>query len=336
MQKLMEVGMKKFFIALFCLFFAVPFCFVGCSKDKNTIRLCEVTHSIFYAPLYIAINKGYFEEYDIKIELTNGGGADKCMSALVSNSADIALMGPEATIYVANQGKKDMPVVFGQLTKRDGSFIIGRNQVDNFSWDMLDNKEILGGRRGGVPAMTLEYAIEKNNVENCTINYDIAFDNLTSAFIGGTGDFVTAFEPTATAIEESGKGYILASVGAETGEIPYTAFTANTSFIKANTDTIKNFLRAIMKGYNFLVSANIDDIVSALKPSFEGTSEASIKNSIQKYIAIDAWNSTPIMTEVAYNNLIKIMKNAGSLSSDVPFSSVVDNSYALSILNESL
>ena len=330
--------MKKFFIALLCVLFAVPLCLVGCScsKDKSTIRLCEVTHSIFYAPLYIAINKGYFEDYGLKIELTNGGGADKCMSALVSKSADIALMGPEATVYVANQGKKDMPVVFGQLTKRDGSFIIGRENATDFSWDLMNNKEILGGRRGGVPAMTLEYAIQKNNVQNCTINYDVAFDNLTSAFIGGTGDFVTAFEPAASAIVESGKGYILASVGAETGEIPYTAFTANTSYIKANTEQIKNFLKAIIKGYNFLVSASIDDIVSALTPSFDGTSEQSIKNSIQKYIAIDSWNSTPVMSEVAYNNLIKIMKNAGSLTTDVPFASVVDNSYALSVLNENV
>lgn len=328
--------MKKFFIALCCLLFAVPFCFMGCSKDKNTIRVCEVTHSVFYAPLYIAINKGYFEDYDIKIELTNGGGADKCMTALVSKSADISLMGPEATIYVANQGKQDMPVVFGQLTKRDGSFIIGRENISNFSWDYLNNKEILGGRRGGVPAMTLEYAIKKNNVQNCTINYDVAFDNLTSAFIGGTGDFVTAFEPTATSIVEGGKGYILASIGAETGEIPYTAFTANRSYITENTDKVKNFLRAIMKGYNFLVTANIDDVVAALKPSFEGSSDASIKNSIQKYINIDAWNATPVMSEVAYNNLIKIMKNAGSLTTDVEFSKVVDNSYALAILNESI
>lgn len=328
--------MKKFLIALLCIFCAIPFCLVGCGKDKNTIRLSEVTHSVFYAPLYIAINKGYFEEYDINIELSNGGGADKCMSALVSNSADIALMGPEATIYVAEQGKKDMPVVFGQLTKRDGSFIIGRENIDNFTWDELSNKEILGGRQGGVPAMTLEYAIESNNVENCTINYDVAFDNLTSAFIGGTGDFVTAFEPAASAIVESGHGYILASVGAETGEIPYTAFTANTSYIKENKETIKNFLRAIMKGYNFLVSANIDDIVDALRPSFDGTSDASLKKSIEAYIAIDSWNSTPVMTEVAYNNLIRIMRNAGKLTDSVPFSSVVDNSYALEILNENI
>ncbi len=328
--------MKKLFIALLCLLFAVPFALVGCSDTKNTVRLCEVTHSIFYAPLYIAINKGYFEDYDIKIELTNGGGADKCMSALISKSADIALMGPEATIYVAEQGKKDMPVVFGQLTKRDGSFIIGRENITNFTWDVLANKEILGGRQGGVPAMTLEYAIEKNNVQNCTINYDVAFDNLTSAFIGGTGDFVTAFEPVASTLVENNQGYILASVGAETGEIPYTAFTANSSYIEKNEDTIKNFLRAIMKGYNYLMSAKIDDVVQSLKPSFEGTSDASIKKSIQSYIAIDSWNSTPVMTEVAYNNLIKIMQNAGKLTETVPFASVVNNNYALEILNDAI
>lgn len=329
--------MKKFLVALLCTLTLLPMglSVVGCKdKDSNVIRLSEVTHSIFYAPLYIAINNGYFEEYDIEIELSNGGGADKCMTALVSNSADIALMGPEATIYVANQGKQDMPVVFGQLTKRDGSFLIGRENVENFTWDVLANKEILGGRQGGVPAMTLEYAIEKNNVENCTIRYDVAFDNLTSAFLGGTGDFVTAFEPAASQIVANGRGYILASIGAETGEIPYTAFTANRSYINNNKETVKNFLRAIIKGYNYLVSASTDDLVRVLKPSFDGTSDELIKKSIEAYKAIDSWNSTPVMSEVAYNNLIRIMENANKLTEPVPFSSVVDNSLALEVLRD--
>lgn len=327
--------MKKFFTAiLICVLMLTPFGFVGCKNDdSNKVRLCEVTHSVFYAPLYIAINNGYFEEYDIEIELSNGGGADKCMTALISKSADIALMGPEATIYVANQGKADMPVVFGQLTQRDGSFLIGREDVSNFTWDVLANKEVLGGRQGGVPAMTLEYAIEKNNVQNCTINYDVAFDNLTSAFIGGTGDFVTAFEPTASQIVANGHGYILTSIGAETGEIPYTAFTANRSYINANEETIKNFLRAIMKGYNYLMSADIDDVVASLKPSFDGTSDELIKTSIEAYIEIDSWARTPVMSRVAYDNLISIMRNAGKLTEDVAFENVVDNSYAQSILS---
>jgi NitT/TauT family transport system substrate-binding protein len=235
------------------------------------------------------------EENGIKVELTNGGGSDASMTALLSKSADIALMGPEATIYVANQGKEDMPVVFGQLTQRDGSFIIGRENITNFTWDHLANKTILGGRRGGVPAMTLEYAIEKNNVQNCNINYDVAFDNLTGAFIGGTGDFVTAFEPVASQIVANEKGYILASVGAETGEIPYTAFTANRSYIDENTDTIKNFLKAIMRGYNYLMSASIADVVNALRPSFDGTSDELIKSSINAYKTTNALIATEII-----------------------------------------
>lgn len=327
--------MKKLFVALLSLMFLSPFTIVGCKDDdSNVVKLCEVTHSVFYAPLYIAINNGYFEDYDIEIELSNGGGADKCMNALVSKSADIALMGPEATIYVANQGKDDMPVVFGQLTQRDGSFIIGRNPVSNFTWDLLNNKTILGGRRGGVPAMTLEYAIEKNNVENCTINYDVAFDNLTSAFIGGTGDFVTAFEPAASQLVATGKGYILGSVGAETGEIPYTAFTANRSYIDNNPETIKNFLKAIIRGYNFLMSADMDEIINALKPSFDGTSDEMLRISMEAYIEIDSWARTPVMSQVAYNNLMNIIINSGTLSSPVDFEKVVDNSYAQAVLKD--
>ena len=325
--------MKKFFILMLSVLLIVPALLTGCKDtDNDVIRLCEVTHSVFYAPLYIAINNGYFEDYGIEIELTNGGGADKCMNALVSKSADIALMGPEATIYVANQGKEDMPVVFGQLTQRDGSFIIGRENVSNFTWNVLDNKTILGGRRGGVPAMALEYAIKKNNVNNCTIDYSVAFDNLTSAFMGGTGDFVTAFEPVASQIVANNKGYILASVGAETGEIPYTAFTANRSYINANEDTIKNFLRAIMKGYNYLMSAGVGDVVNSLRPSFDGTSDNLLTISINAYKQIDAWSRTPVMSEVAYKNLMDIIIDSGTLTSRVEFNKVVDNSYAQSIL----
>lgn len=327
--------MKKFFIAILTLLLISPlaFTFVGCKKDSNVVRVNEVTHSIFYAPLYIAINNGYFEDYDIEIELTNGGGSDKSMTSVISGTADIGLMGPETAVYVSAQGREDLPVVFGQLTKRDGSFIVGREPATDFSWSMLEGKEILGGRRGGMPAMMLEYAIKQNGV-NCTINYDIAFDNLTGAFMGGTGDFVTAFEPTASTIEKNGKGYVLASVGAESGEVPFTAFMANKSYISKNKDTVKNFLKAIVKAYNFLVSANIDDIVDSLVPSFDGTSKELIKQSIQRYIAIDAWSSSPIMTEVAYNNLIKVLKNSGTLTSDVEYSKIVDNSIAMEVLQE--
>lgn len=325
--------MKKILIAILSLFLITPLFLSGCKSDKNVIRVNEVTHSIFYAPLYIAINNGYFEDYGIKVELTNGGGSDKSMTAVISGTADIGLMGPETAVYVAAQGRNDLPVVFGQLTKRDGSFIVGRENIENFSWSDLEGKEILGGRRGGMPAMMLEYAIKQNNV-NCTINYDVAFDNLTGAFMGGTGDFVTAFEPVASTIEKNGKGYVLASVGAESGEVPFTAFMANRSYINDNKDNVKNFLKAIRRAYNFLVSANIDDIVDSLRPSFDGTSDELIKQSIQSYIAIDAWASSPIMTEVAYNNLIKVLKSSGTLTQDISYNNIVDNSIAVEVLKE--
>lgn len=325
--------MKKILIAILSLFLITPLFLSGCKSDKNVIRVNEVTHSIFYAPLYIAINNGYFDDYGIKVELTNGGGSDKSMTAVISGTADIGLMGPETAVYVAAQGRNDLPVVFGQLTKRDGSFIVGRENITNFSWSDLEGKEILGGRRGGMPAMMLEYAIKQNNI-NCTINYDVAFDNLTGAFMGGTGDFVTAFEPVASTIEKNGKGYVLASVGAESGEVPFTAFMANRSYINNNKDNVKNFLKAIRRAYNFLVSANIDDIVDSLRPSFDGTSDELIKQSIQSYIAIDAWASSPIMTEVAYNNLIKVLKSSGTLTQDISYNSIVDNSIAVEVLKE--
>ena len=238
--------MKKLlsFIFAFLLLTTSSVYFVGCKSEskKGKIRLNEVTHSVFYAPLYIAINKGYMEEEGIEIELTTGNGADKCMTALVSGSADIALMGPEATIYVVEQGKKDAPKVFGQLTKRDGSFIVSRTNQQNFTWQELANSEILGGRRGGVPAMTLEYALKQNGLidgQNVTINYDVEFANMSGAFVGGTGDYVTLFEPNASELVKNGKGHIVASVGSMAGEVPFTAFTANESYISQNKDKLK-------------------------------------------------------------------------------------------------
>lgn len=329
--------MKKISLLLVAVIGCFSFLLTGCKKNDNLIRVNEVTHSVFYAPLYIAINKGYFGDEGLEIELTNGGGADKSMTALTSGSADIGLMGPEAAIYVVKQGKKDAPVVFGQLTKRDGSFIIGRENINNFTLSDLMGKEILGGRKGGVPAMTLEYALKQAgliNGQNVTINYDVAFNNMTAAFIGGTADFTTAFEPSASDIADAGKGYILGSVGQFAGEVPYTAFMANQSYIDKNTEKIEKFLRAIIKGYNYLVTAPIDDVVEAIAPSFLGTTNASLKKALQAYIDIDAWVDNPAMKSTAYNNLITIMMDAGELDTAVEFSKVVNNTYAEKVYSE--
>ncbi len=334
--------MKKFAIFIMMLIVAVSTTFVGCScnDDSNTIRLNEVTHSIFYAPLYIAINQGYFEEQGLKIELTNGGGSDQSMTALLTNACDIALLGPETAVYVAQQNRADLPVIFGQLTKRDGSFIIGRQQVDGtFDWSSMANTEILGGRQGGMPAMTLEYVLRNKGLidgQNITINYDVAFNNMTAAFIANTGDYMTTFEPTGSTLEKNNQGYIVASVGQEAGEVPFTTFMATKSYLNDNPEIINKFLKAVMKGYNYLISANIDDVVDALAPSFADSDKEIIKSSLQNYISIDAWVSTPIMTQSSYDRLLDIMTQAGTITSSVDFSKIVDNSYAQKVINELL
>ena len=259
------------------------------------------------------------------------------MAALLSNGADIALMGPEQAIYAEANGAPDVPKIFGQLTKRDGSFLIGRTNQPNFMWSDLAGSEIIAGRRGGVPAMTLEYALNQNGLydgDNITLNYDIAFNNMGPAFIGGIGDYVTMFDPAATELITAGSGYMLASVGQEAGEVPFTAFMAKSSYITKNKEIIKSFLRAIIRGYNYLTAANVDEVVSALKPSFNTTSDASLRASVINYRNIDAWSSTPIMSESAYNRLITIMTNAGELSTSVAYSSVVDNRYATQVMLE--
>ena len=218
--------------------------FAGCEKQEETtvIRLSEVTHSVFYAPLYAAMKLGFFEEEGLEVELTNGGGADKVMTAVLADQVDIGLAGPEACIYVLLEGREDYPVVFAQLTKRDGSFIVGRTDGE-FKWDDLRGKTIIGGRKGGVPEMTLEYVMKQNGVipnVDAVVDTSVQFNMMAGAFTGGNGDYVALFEPTATEVELEGKGYILASLGQESGEIPYTAFFASKSYIAENADTVQS------------------------------------------------------------------------------------------------
>lgn len=334
--------MRKISICLITFMVGFMLLLGGCGKkNDNKIRLNEVTHSVFYAPLYVAINKGYFAEEGLEIELTNGGGADKVMSALTSNSADIGLMGPEASVYVINQGKKDQPVVFGQLTKRDGSFLIGRKNFTNFQVTDItggavtlsedQRPVILAGRAGGVPAMTLAYMLKQNGLidgRNITLRYDVPFDSMTAAYLGNVGDYVTAFEPVASSIVDQGKGYNLASVGSLSGEIPYTCFTANSSFISKNPDKINKFLRAIIKGYNFIATASADEVADALAPSFAGTSKESLKNSFLAYKNIDAWSNNLVMKKDAYDKLLDIILENNIIEKRIDFDKVVNNSYA--------
>ena len=311
----------------------VPFAFASCGKKDNKVRINEVTHSVFYAPLYLADAIGYFEDEGIEIELTNGGGADSTMAAVLSGSADIGFCGPEAAIYVVIGGSSDSPKVFGQLTKRDGSFLVGRNDEPDFSWSDLEGKEILAGRKGGVPAMTFEYTLDKLGV-NATLNYDVAFNMMTSAFESGIADYCTMFEPVASEYEAAGKGYVVASVGEQSGEVPYTCFMAKESYIDANPDKIEGLLRGITKAVKYINEHDETTCAELIAPYFDGTSVASLATSIKNYKAIDAWVTDMAMKPEALDNLQNIMSNSGELARKVDFDELVITDVAHAVYEE--
>ena len=328
--------MKKLFTLIFaaCLALTVPLSLTACGKkDKHTIRINEVTHSVFYAPLYLADSLGYFKDEGYKVELTNGGGADATMAAVLSGGADIGFCGPEAAIYVVKGGSSDSPKVFGQLTKRDGSFLVGRTSQPDFKWSDLDGKEILAGRKGGVPAMTFEYVLKSGNI-NSILNYDVAFNMMTAAFESGIAEYCTMFEPTASEYQAAGKGYIVASVGQESGEIPYTCFMAKQSYIKNNSEAVEALLRAVTKAVKYINETDSDTVAEYLIPYFDGTSKASLKTSVESYKSIDAWVTNMAMKESAFEKLQDVIDLAGELNGRVKFGDVVITETANKVYEE--
>ena len=304
------------------------------TKDENgtkLVRLNEVTRSVFYAPQYVAIAQGYFKEKGIEVEITTGQGADKVMTAVLAGQSDIGFAGPEASIYVYNEGKEDHTQVFAQLTKRDGSFLVARDKTDEFDWNQLKGKTVIPGRKGGVPYMTFEYVLKQKGINpNTDVNLDdsISFDLMAGAFAGGNAEYVTLFEPTASMTEEQGAGYIVASVGAEAGEIPYTAYFAKKSYIEKNEELIQNFTDAIYKGQKWTQEHSAKEIAELIKDFFPSTDVKMLENSIQRYKDIDAWNKTPVLTEEAFNKLQDVIEEAGELEKRADYEKVVNNKYA--------
>ena len=326
--------MKRYaaFILALVLVFVTCTMFIGCERtDRRKITVSEVTHSVFYAPQYVAINLGLFEKRGIEVELVNGGGADKVMTAVLSNQVDIGFAGPESAIYVYLEGKEDYAEVFAQVTKKDGSFLVAREEDDNFKWSDLKGKHILPGRKGGVPYMALEYVIKKNGLTPATdMNFDnsISFDAMTAAFLGGVGDYVTIFEPTATTLEKEGKAYIVASVGEEAGEIPYTAYFAKKSYIEENSDIIQDFVDALYEAQLWVNTHSAKEVAEALLPSFPDTDIDVLEAVVRRYRDIDAWNQNPIMAEQSFNRLQDVIEEAGELTRRVEFDKIVNNTFA--------
>lgn len=305
-------------------------------QDGNTlVKVNEVTRSVFYSPQYVAIALGFFEENGIEIELTTGQGADNVMTAVLSGQADVGFAGPEAAIYVYNEGKTDYAQVFAQLTKRDGSFLVAREKTDNFSWKDLVGKTVIPGRKGGVPYMTLEYVLKQNGINPATdlvLDDSISFDLMAGSFAGGNADYVTLFEPTASLTEEAGIGYIVASVGEEAGEIPYTAYFALGSYINKNESVIKNFTKAIYKGQQWVKEHTATEIAEKIVKFFPDTEVETLATSIQKYKDIDAWNETPVLEEEAFEKLQDVMEEAGELTKRADYTKVVNNKYAKEVI----
>ena len=305
--------------------------------ELTTIQLNEVTRSVFYAPQYVAIANGFFEEEGLEIEMTTGQGADKVMTAILAGQSDIGLCGPEASIYVYNEGREDYVEVFAQLTKRDGSFLVSKNPTDNFSWNDLKGKTVIPGRKGGVPYMTFEYVLKQNGINpetDLVLDDSIQFDLMAGAFAGGNAEYVTLFEPTASMTEEQGKGYVVASVGEASGEVPYTAYCAKKSYIEENSSIIEGFTRAVYKGQQWVKEHSAREIAEVIQDFFPDTTVESLEQSVQSYKDIDAWNENPILKEESFDKLQLIMTEAGELDQKAPYDKIVNNSYAEKVINE--
>jgi NitT/TauT family transport system substrate-binding protein len=323
--------MKKLLSLALAALLLLPLAACG-GRRTEVVRLNEVTHSVFYAPQYVAMSQGFFADEGLDVQLTNGGGADKVMTAVVSGQSDIGLAGPEASIYVHIQGREDLPVVFAQLTKRDGSFLVGRSDAP-FDWADLKGATIIGGRAGGMPEMTLEYVMRRNGVEpgtDATVDTSVQFNMMAGAFTGGNGDYVTLFEPTATQVEREGQGHILCSIGQESGEVPYTAYFANASYLKEHGDVVQRFTNAMAKAMDWVDTHTDREVAEAIAEQFPDTDLDVLEQVTARHRAIDAWNTPLTMEPEALERLEEIMTQAGVLdrSDWVDFDALVDNSFA--------
>ncbi len=324
-------------ILYYCLFFILVFLMVGSlfldfnhskkNENKRTkVTLAEVAHTIFYAPQYVAIEKGYFKEVGIDIDLILTAGADKVTAAVLSGDADIGFCGSEGTIYVYNAKEKDYLKTFAQLTQKDGSFLVSREKIDNFTLNDLKGKSVIGGRAGGMPEMTFEWALKQNGIDpknDLEIDTSIAFAAMGGAFISGQGDFVTLFEPNALEIEQQGYGYVVASIGELGGVVPYTSYSARGSYIEKNSELISNFTKAIQKGLDFVHNSSDKEVAEAILSQFPDTSLNDLEKVVARYRKIDAWPKTTNFSEESFDHLQDIMIDNGVLNSKVSYDKLI-------------
>lgn len=331
--------MKKFgsVLALFSLVGMMSVsALTGCQKEGGNgmteITLNEVAHSIFYAPQYAAIELGYFEEEGISLNLVNGAGADNVMTALISGDAQIGFMGSEASIYVYAEGAEDYAVNFAQLTQRAGNFLVAREEQSDFQWSDLKGHEVLGGRAGGMPQMVFEYILKQNGINPATdlsIVQNINFGLTAGAFSGGQGEYTVEFEPFATALELEGKGHVVASLGVDSGYVPYTAYCARKSYLEDNKELIQHFTNAIQKGINYVNTHSAEEIAAVIAPQFPETNNLSLVTIIERYLEQDTWKTDTVFSETSFDLLQDILIEAGELDTPVPYDKLVTTEFSL-------
>ncbi len=329
--------MKRIVCVLLALFLCSAF-LVGCAGGSGELRhveLNEVTRSVFYAPQYVAISKGFFADEGLDVNLTTAGGSDKAMTALLAGQADVCLAGPETGVYVYNEGKENYPKVVGQLTKRDGSYLVGRTDEPNFNWESLRGKTIIGGRAGGMPIMTLCYVLRQHGLtpgEDVTVIDNIQFNLMGGAFEGGTGDYVTLFEPTATEFQNAGKGYIVANVGLASGEVPYTCYFMTQEMIQKDPAFVKSFLTAVYRAQQWIATASDTEVAQAMQSFFPDSTIESLEIVAKSYRMTDSWKQEPVMYEEDFNRLLDVIEGSGELSARPDFEKLIDNAIAYEVI----
>ncbi|WP_246629132.1 ABC transporter substrate-binding protein [Mesobacillus maritimus] len=327
--------MKPGLALLLSFVLIIPLAACGQEK-KEKIRIAEVTRSIFYAPLYAALDQGFFEDEGLDIELTTVWGGDKVMTSLLSDGADIGLVGSETSIYVYARGASDPVINFGQLTQTDGTFLVSRNEIEDFSWDQLKDSTFLGQRKGGMPQMVGEFVLKKHGIDpqnDLNLIQNIDFANISSAFAGGTGEFVQLFEPQASIFEKEGRGHIVASFGTESGHVPYTTFMAKQSFMEENDETVEKFTRALYKAQQWVADTDAKKIAEAIQPYFEDTDLEILEMAVDRYKSQGSFATDPILDEEEWNNLQNIMEEAGELPTEVLHEELVNTTIAEKVMN---
>ena len=321
-------------LAILLSVFALPVSASSAEKKNGEpvkVTLNEVAHSIFYAPQYVAVEEGYFEEEGLDLTLVTGFGADKVMAAVLSGDAEIGFMGAEASVYAFQEGANDPVVNFAQLTQRAGNFLVAREEMPDFKWEDLKGKDVLGGRKGGMPEMVFEYILKRQGIDpekDLKINQSIDFGSTAAAFSGGMGDFSVEFEPSATALEKEGAGYVVASLGVDSGYVPYTSYCAKSSYMKENPEVMQKFTNALQKGMDYVQNHTPEEIAEVIAPQFSETDLETITAIVKRYYEQDTWKENLIFEQESFELLQDVLEDAGELNKRVKYENLVTTEYA--------